>query len=101
LFGSSVVAALQGAGHHVELVSDLDGADLAKVDVVVVDLTVDPEARIAAVRRAGLRDAATLAFYSHVEQDVRALAEQAGFDLVVPRSRMARDSPELVERLSG
>jgi nucleoside-diphosphate-sugar epimerase len=101
LFGSSVVAALQAAGHEVELVSDLPGAEPAKVDVVVVDLTVDPEARIAAVQHTVPGDAATLAFYSHVEQHVRELAEQAGFDLVVPRSRMAREGAQLVERLSG
>ncbi len=41
----------------------------------------------------------TLAFYSHVEVDVRARAEQAGFDLVVPRSRMAREGASLVSRL--
>ena len=45
------------------------------------------------------RAAATLAFYSHVETDVRELAEQAGFELVVPRSRMAREGGALVERL--
>ena len=28
-------------------------------------------------------------------------AEAAGFDLVVPRSRMAREGPALVERLAG
>jgi hypothetical protein len=100
LFGSGVVAALQRAGHEVALVSDLDGADAAAFDVLVVDLTVDPAARIAAVQHAGLGDKATLAFYSHVEQDVRALAEQAGFALVVPRSRMAREGPQLLARLS-
>ena len=33
-----------------------------------------------------------LGFYSHVEQDVRQRAEAAGFDRVVPRSRMAREA---------
>ena len=46
---------------------------------------------------AGMR---TLAFYSHVDVHVRERAELAGFDLVVPRSRMAREGPELVARLS-
>ena len=101
LFGSNVQSSLQSAGHEVALVADPAGADSADFDVVVVDLTVEPEARIAAVQSAGLREKATLAFYSHVEQDVRALAEQAGFDLVVPRSRMAREGPDLVTRLSG
>jgi hypothetical protein len=101
LFGSGVVAGLQGAGHEVALVSDLDRADPAEVDVLIVDLTAESEARIAAVQRAGLAETATLAFYAHVEQDVRALAERAGFDLVVPRSRMAREGPQLLARLSA
>ena len=41
----------------------------------------------------------TLAFYSHVEQETRERAEAAGFDLVVPRSRMAREGAALVSRL--
>jgi hypothetical protein len=41
----------------------------------------------------------TLAFYSHVEQDVRQAAEEAGIDRVVPRSRMAREGAALVDRL--
>ena len=40
-----------------------------------------------------------LAFYSHVEQDVRRRAEAAGIDRVVPRSRMAREAAALVESL--
>jgi hypothetical protein len=40
-----------------------------------------------------------LAFYSHVEGDVRERAEAAGFDLVVPRSRMAREGASLADRL--
>jgi hypothetical protein len=31
---------------------------------------------------------------------VRERAEQAGYDLVVPRSRMAREGADLVERLA-
>jgi hypothetical protein len=99
MFGSGVVAAVGGAGHEVSLVSDLADADPREVDVLIVDLTVDPVDRIAAVKRANL-DVATLAFYSHVEQDVRTLAQEAGFDLVVPRSRMAREAPQLVARLN-
>jgi hypothetical protein len=101
LFGSNVQSSLQAAGHEVALVADPAGADSDDVDVVVVDLTVEPDARIAALQSSGLLGKATLAFYSHVERDVRALAEEAGFDLVVPRSRMAREGPELVARLSG
>nr|MBA3747792.1 hypothetical protein [Solirubrobacterales bacterium] len=41
----------------------------------------------------------TLAFYSHVDADVRTRAIAAGFDLVVPRSRMAREGAALAAGL--
>jgi hypothetical protein len=40
-----------------------------------------------------------LGFYSHVDVDTKRRAEEAGFDLVVPRSRMAREMPALVDGL--
>ena len=40
-----------------------------------------------------------LGFYSHVDAETRRAAEAAGIDLVVPRSRMARELPALVEGL--
>jgi len=96
LFGSNVVGQLTAAGHEATLVSD--PAQLRDADAVVVDLTADAAERIAHVRGRGVP---VLAFYSHVEADVRALAEDAGLDLVVPRSRMAREGARLVERLVG
>jgi hypothetical protein len=99
LFGSNVLGALRAAGHEVALVGDAEALEreLEGADVLVVDLTVDAASRIGLERPSTVR---TLAFYSHVEADVRAAAEAAGFDLVVPRSRMAREGPALVERLS-
>lgn len=87
LFGSKLQGALRAAGH--EPVGPDDDAD-----VLVVDLTDDPDARI---DRAAPAAIPKLGFYSHVEQDVRRRAEQAGFDRVVPRSRMAREAAALVE----
>lgn len=98
LFGSTVHAALTGAGHQVELVSRLPPE--VDADVLVVDLTSDASGRIESTQRQR-SEARTLAFYSHVEGEVREQALQAGFDLVVPRSRMARDGVALVERLSA
>jgi hypothetical protein len=89
LFGSKVQGALRAAGH--EVVAPDEPADL-----LVVDLTADVEERLAVARRA---DVPTLAFYSHVEQDVRRAADEAGIDKVVPRSRMAREGTALVHRL--
>jgi hypothetical protein len=85
LFGSKVEGALRAAGH--EVVHGAEG-----VEAVVVDLTQGevppPPGGVPA-----------LGFYSHVEQDVRQAAEAAGYDLVVPRSRMNREGAALVERL--
>jgi hypothetical protein len=89
LFGSKVQGALRAAGH--EVVSPDAAADL-----LVVDLTADAEQRLGAVREAKVP---TLGFYSHVEQDVRRAAEEAGIDRVVPRSRMAREGAALVGQL--
>lgn len=101
LFGSNVLGALNAAGHETTLVSDGDAVrrELAGADALVVDLTADPAARIEQMTAIPRQNVKTLAFYSHVEQDVRAQAEQAGFDLVIPRSRMAREGAAIVTRL--
>jgi hypothetical protein len=95
LFGSRVQSMLAAAGHEVQLVSSLDGPAAGAADVVVVDLTsgdVPPRPEGAAK---------VLAFYSHVDAEVRERALAAGYDLVVPRSRMAREGGALVSRLAG
>ncbi|MBV9335235.1 MAG: hypothetical protein JO262_05730 [Solirubrobacterales bacterium] len=103
LFGSNVLGSLRAAGHDAVLVSDADAlrSELPGAQVLVVDLTADAGARIAQVTAAERSGVKTLAFYAHVEQDVRARAEQAGFDLVVPRSRMAREGPAVVSLLTA
>jgi hypothetical protein len=100
LFGSKVEGGLRAAGHDVALYSAVDDARAAAadVDVLVVDLTADVEDRVVLGSVPGAR---TLAFYSHVEADTRAAAEAAGFDLVVPRSRMNREMGTLVDRLAA
>jgi DNA-binding NarL/FixJ family response regulator len=112
LFGSRVQGALAGSGHDVELIADerrlrerLADAGAPPVAVLVVDLTdgaLDGAGIVESL--AGddeLRGARTLGFYSHVDAPARERAEKAGFDLVVPRSRMAREGAQLVERLAG
>jgi hypothetical protein len=113
LFGSRVQGALTLAGHDVELIADesrlrarlavVPDADRPAADVLVVDLTdgeLDGAAIVSSLAGAdGLGSARTLGFYSHVDPATRARAELAGFDLVVPRSRMAREGPDLVAGL--
>jgi hypothetical protein len=110
LFGSRLQAGMARGGHELELVADEARMRARLVDpvaplakVLIADLT-DDRLDGAAIREAlaadglleGLR---TLAFYSHVDAAVRTRAEQAGFDLVVPRSRMAREGAALVDGL--
>src|SRR4051812_7995143 len=84
LFGSRVQGGVQAAGH--ELVAAEADPDLVIADVEVVD-----PAGVAGPRRLG--------FYPHVQPELKKRAEDAGFDMVVPRSRIARELPDLVERL--
>ncbi len=88
LFGSKVEGALRAAGHEVE-------RDLEDADVVVVDL---PHPDLPWPAAGG---APRLGFYSLVDQETRRRAEEAGFDLVVPRSRLNREAAALVEKLAG
>jgi CheY-like chemotaxis protein len=101
LFGSRVQGDLQAAGHQVTLAASQDALRdaLPGADALVVDLTVDVAQRIEIVRAARPDALPVLAFYSHVEAEVRDLGRQAGFELVVPRSRMAREGGALVARL--
>lgn len=113
LFGSQVQGALTLAGHEVELIADAPrlrerlaaSADPASpaADVLIVDLTdgeLDAAAVVEPLARAGeLRSTRTLGFYSHVDAAMRERGERAGIELVVPRSRMAREGVALVAGL--
>lgn len=106
LFGSKVVSSLQAAGIEVELVGDAKAAGkrIRDADVLIVDLTgeIDGAAVVESLAQSGtLGDVKTLGFYSHVDVETRKRALRAGFDLVVPRSRMAREGGELVSQLAA
>jgi DNA-binding NarL/FixJ family response regulator len=126
LFGSQVQGSLQAAGHDVALAGDeaktrerlaeaaldagsgaQDGAQSGGAGgvVLVIDLTddrFDGASILEALAADRVLDrVSTLAFYSHVDAAVRERAMKAGFDLVVPRSRMAREGAALVGGLAG
>ena len=103
LFGSKLEGGLRAAGHDVER---YDGEDVARAaapesDLFIVDLTADDYdgAVLVESMRMGreLGTVPALGFYSHVDQEARRRAVDAGFDRVVPRSRMAREMGPLVE----
>lgn len=122
LFGSRVQADLLATGHEVGLVGTVEDARerLSGADVLIVDLTDERLHHADLVKAPGDREETvsesprdvagrgsrvasqrlrTLGFYSHVDTVARERAKQAGFDLVVPRSRMAREGANLVSGL--
>jgi CheY-like chemotaxis protein len=107
MFGSRVEEALRAAGHQV---TRYDGEDMARAavpesDVLVVDLTADEYdgPMLVESMRFGreLEGVPAIGFYPHVDQELRRRADDAGFDVVVPRSRMAREAAAVVESALG
>jgi hypothetical protein len=98
-FAAKIKETLTAAGHEVSLAASPEdlSSQHQRPDVVIVDL--DSSKGYDAPRFGD--PTRLLGFYSHVDVDVRRRAEEAGFDLVVPRSKMAREMPELVKRLVG
>lgn len=93
MLGSKVEAQLSAAGHEVVTAPSIEESTWEGVDLIVADLDVEnPEALV------GL-GMPVLGYYSHVDVETKEAAEAAGVDLVVPRSRMARELPALAERL--
>jgi CheY-like chemotaxis protein len=105
LFGSQVQGMLRAGGLDVELAGSAERARelLPGAAVLVVDLTspdLDGPALVRELHGAdALQETRTLGFYAHVDPDARQRALDAGFDQVVPRSRMAREGADLVKRL--
>jgi hypothetical protein len=93
MLGSKVEAQLTAAGHEVTTSPSIEETTWDGKDLIVADLDVEnPEALV------GL-GMPVLGYYSHVDVETKEAAEAAGVDLVVPRSRMARELPALAEKL--
>jgi hypothetical protein len=91
MLASRVEESLRSADHDVSVMASLPAsieAELLVCDLDAVDATE--------VVQAGVP---TLGFYSHVDVETKEAADAAGIDLAVPRSRMARELPQLVDRL--
>jgi hypothetical protein len=93
MLGSKVQETLTAAGHEVVASPSIEETTWDGIDLIVADLDVEnPEALV------GL-GMPVLGYYSHVDVATKEAAEAAGVDLVVPRSRMARELPDLAKRL--
>ncbi|HMA26829.1 MAG: hypothetical protein ACM33U_08390 [Solirubrobacterales bacterium] len=94
MLASRVRSSLEAAGHEVEqdpaVPDELDGIDLVVADLDVVE----PEA----LSDLGLP---VIGFYAHTDVETKRRADEAGLAMAVPRSRMARELPDLVERALG
>ena len=91
MLASRVRTSLEASGHDVEedaqLPDELDG-----VDLVVADLdAVSPETL-------GELETPVIGFYQHTDTETKQRADAAGLAFAVPRSRMVRELPELVDR---
>jgi hypothetical protein len=98
LLGSNVLGMLSA---HDARLSGGANVDVDGVDVLIVDLAATTFDGVALVQSLDLGDTKTLGVYSHVDVETRRRAEAAGFDLIVPRSRMAREGAALVEKLTA
>lgn len=94
MLASRVRTSLEASGHEVEEDSELPD-ELDGIDLVVADLdAVSPE------QLANL-ELPVIGFYQHTDAEMKQRADAAGLALAVPRSRMVRELPELVERELG
>jgi hypothetical protein len=91
MLASRAKEGLLAAGYEVSAVPSLP--EVTDADAIVCDLdAVDAEA-VASTR------IPALGFYSHVDVETKRRGESAGLALVVPRSRMARELPRLIDGL--
>ena len=93
MFGSRIEGTLGAAGHEVTLSPSLSEAPLGEAELLIADLEVENAEALVGL---GMP---VLGYYSHVDVETKEAADAAGVDLVVPRSRMAREMPALVDRL--
>jgi hypothetical protein len=91
MLASRVRTSLEASGHEVEQESRLPD-ELDGVDLVVADLDV------VAPEELGELELPVIGFYQHTDADMKRRADDAGLALAVPRSRMVRELPELVDR---
>jgi hypothetical protein len=91
MLASRAGESLKAAGHEVTAATTLP--DPVEADAIVCDLDSVDATVVAAT---GLP---TLGFYSHVDVTTKQAGENAGINLTVPRSRMSRELPKLINKL--
>lgn len=87
MLASRVKEILTSSGHEVTLSATLP--ERVDADLIVCDLDTTDAVAVAAL------EPPSIGFYSHTDVETRAAALEAGVDLVIPRSRMVRELPQL------
>lgn len=106
MFVSKIKGTADALGIPITLVRHADALEQAlteQVRLVIIDLNAesgDPIAAIARCRSAG-NPPYVVAFLSHVQRELAAAAQEAGADLVIPRSSLSRDLPQLLQQHSS
>lgn len=93
MLASRVRASLEDAGHEVTQAPTLDEASAGGSQLIVADLDAIPPEELAG---AGVP---VIGFYPHTDVELKRRADEADLAMAVPRSRMARELPELVSRV--
>lgn len=105
LFGSKVEALVAEAGLSCITCTSVEAcaALLTTADLLIVDLSdesFDACINLRAWSEAALLgEVTTLGYYQHVDDETRVAALEAGFEQVVPRSRLFREGSSLITRL--
>ncbi|MDX6607154.1 MAG: hypothetical protein QOD14_1694 [Solirubrobacterales bacterium] len=94
MLASRVRTSLEASGHEVEQDAELPD-ELDGIDLVVADLDAVPPERLVEL------GVPVVGFYQHTDVDTKARAEAAGLAVAIPRSRMVRELPELVDQALG
>ena len=91
MLASRVKEILKASGHEVKVSGTLP--ESVEADLIVCDLDSTDPVAVAALAPP------SIGFYSHTDVETRAAALEAGVDLVIPRSRMVRELPQLADGL--
>lgn len=106
LFSSRVREAARGLDLTLEFVRSQEGLaemlNTKKPSLIILDLDSKSGSPLQMIRdiksSADLKDIPILGYLSHVKRELKEEAIRAGCDLVLPRSRFARDLREILNR---
>jgi CheY-like chemotaxis protein len=104
--GAELVAVAGAAGHDVDVCAseaEVWNACEKPADLLIIDASsdaVDGVTLVDSMLAGGeLRGVRTLALYADADPTAKERAQEVGFDIILPRSRMDAEGAQLVERL--